>query len=174
MTCEKDTLDAGASFSFHVSSTTTAATAEDSPVENEACVGTSNDGEACDDDQTEVLGADIQISKVADDDSVDAGDSIGFTITVTNNGDGAATGVHVSDVLPTDLGLSWTAGAVTGPNAAGASCAIAAGSLTCDTASLPSGGSFSVHISSPTTWATAASSPVENTRRGHDHERRLR
>ena len=163
VTCDKATLDVSETIVFHVSSSTTAATAEDSPVENDACVTTTNDGEGCDGAQTDVLGADIQIVKVADDEVVDAGDLIGFTITVFNNGDGAATGVHVSDLLPTDLGLSWTAGPVTGPNAAGATCAIAAGSLTCDTASLPSKGSFSVHIGSPTTWATAASSPVDNT-----------
>ena len=162
VTCDKATLDDQGSFAFHVSSSTAAATAEDSPVENEACVGTSNDGADCDDDQTQVLGADIQIAKVADDDSVSAGDTIGFTITVTNNGDGAATGVHVSDTLPTDAGLSWSKGPVTGPNASGVTCAITLGVLTCDKASLPSKGSFSVHISSPTTAATAAESPVEN------------
>ena len=163
VTCDKETLDKDASFSFHVTSTTTAATAEDSPVENSACVKTTNDGEGCSGDEVEVLGADIQIAKVADDDVVNAGEDIGFTITVRNNGDGTATGVHVSDLLPTDNGLNWSAGAPFGPDAAGVTCGILAGSLTCDIASLPSDGTFSVHISSPTTWATAASSPVENT-----------
>ena len=37
-----------------------------------------------------------------------AGDTIGFTVTVTNTGAGTAKGVTVSDTLPTDAGLNWT------------------------------------------------------------------
>ncbi len=163
VTCDKDSLAAGSSFSFHISSPTTSATAASSPVDNSASVTTTNDGSDEDADKVDVLGADIQITKTADDSVVDAGDAIGFTITVTNNGAGPARGVHVADPLPTDPGTSWTAGPVTGPDSAGVTCGIAAGSLTCDLASLPSGGGFSIHISSPTTGATAGSSPVDNT-----------
>src|SRR6185369_4841972 len=78
---------------------------------------------------------------------VNAGDSIGFDITVTNEGDGTALGVHVTDVLP--AGINWSAGAPTG-DITGVSCAIAAGTLTCDDASMASGDSFTVHISGAT------------------------
>ena len=150
-------LAAGASFSFHISSGTTAATAVDSPVDNEACVTTTNDGEGCANDKVDVLGADIQISKVADDNSVDAGDTIGFTVVVKNNGAGAAKGVTVSDPLPTDAGLDWTL-----DDNAGGKCSLASGVVTCGPLDLAAGASFTFHITSDTTAATVADSPVEN------------
>ena len=95
-----------------------------------------------------VLEAHIAITKTANPQGpVNAGDSIGFDITVTNEGDGTALGVHVTDVLP--AGINWSAGAPTG-DITGVSCAIAAGTLTCDDASMASGDSFTVHISGAT------------------------
>ena len=45
------------------------------------------------------------IDKVADHGSVDAGSHVGFTITVTNTGEGTLHGVTVTDDLPG--GLAW-------------------------------------------------------------------
>jgi uncharacterized repeat protein (TIGR01451 family)/fimbrial isopeptide formation D2 family protein len=132
-------------------------------VYNEATVTTTNDGTDSSHDQVDVLGAHIAIEKVADNPVVEAGTQAGFTITVTNQGEGTATGVHVDDPLPTDAGTAWTIeGSPTG-DTAGLSCAIAAGTLSCDKPSLDSGASFSVHIVSPTTDATIADSPIDNT-----------
>src|SRR6185503_11089569 len=75
------------------------------------------------------------------------GGEIGFDIKVTNTGDGTALGVTVTDNLP--AGIVWTADAPTGNNA-GVSCSIDTAQnpdvLTCTDASLPSKGSWTVHI----------------------------
>ena len=106
---------------------------------------------------------DLAITKTADAASVSAGSPIGFTITVTNGGAGAATGVHVSDTLPTDAGTSWSIDGSPSGDTTGLTCGITGGVLTCDKASLTAGQSFSLHIVSPTTAATIADSPVDNT-----------
>ena len=56
-----------------------------------------------------VLCAAIEITKVADSATVNAGDPIGFTIRVTNSGDGVARNVSSSDTL--DPAFTWTLGA---------------------------------------------------------------
>ena len=48
----------------------------------------------------------LQIAKTALSGTVDAGSSIGFSITVTSNGPGTAANVVVTDTLPTGTGLS--------------------------------------------------------------------
>src|SRR5205085_1257358 len=50
----------------------------------------------------------IHIVKTADAAQVNAGQQIGFTLTVSNTGSSAATGVNLSDVLPANANLSWT------------------------------------------------------------------
>jgi uncharacterized repeat protein (TIGR01451 family) len=74
---------------------------------------------------------------------VDAGDQVGFDITVTNTGTATVTGVHVDDALP--AGLDWEI-ASTG----GSDCAItgSVGSqvLACDEPSMAPGDSFVTHI----------------------------
>ena len=159
LSCNLGDLASGQVRTVHITSPTTKATVADSPVVNTAYVTTTNDGSDNDTDQVVVLGASIDIEKVADDASVSAGDKIGFLITVTSGGPGTAKGVQVSDPLPADAGTSWS---IDGGTAAG-SCQIAAGSLTCDLGDLASGQVRTVHISSPTTKATVADSPVVNT-----------
>jgi len=101
----------------------------------------------------------IDVTKVPDATPVAAGSPIGFTITLSYPGPGNALNVSISDTLPTDAGLSWTIESQSG----GGSCAIASGVLTCSIASLAPGSPITVHITSPTTSATATSSPVDNT-----------
>ena len=48
--------------------------------------------------------ADIHILKTADATQVNAGDPIGFTMTVYNDGTGDAKGVTLSDTLPSKAG----------------------------------------------------------------------
>ncbi|HZC74140.1 MAG TPA: hypothetical protein VE442_25870 [Jatrophihabitans sp.] len=106
----------------------------------------------------------LTITKQADAGSVDVGSNIGFKITVTNDGAGTATGVVISDPLPSGPGISWSIVSETGP-------------LTCDdpivnntlhcTGSLPENVSEVVHVTSATVWNSNANScsgsPYDNT-----------
>ena len=60
---------------------------------------------------TDVLFPDLDITKTADHASVNAGEQVGYTITVTNNGEGKAFDVVMNDTLPTNPGLNWSVGA---------------------------------------------------------------
>ncbi len=99
----------------------------------------------------------LAITKTADAARVSAGDPIGYTVTVTNNGTGTAKGVIATDTLPTDAGLAW----ILDDNAGGL-CSLTAGVVTCGPIDLVAGDGFSFHVTSPTTVATAAESPVTN------------
>jgi uncharacterized repeat protein (TIGR01451 family) len=105
-----------------------------------------------DDATVEVTGCagSVVISKTADESTVNAGDPIGFTITVTNVGDGSADDVVVTDELPTaGSGLEWS---IDPPNEL---CSIEGGTLTCDFGTLAPNGqqgdSASVHVVSSST-----------------------
>src|SRR5439155_174699 len=161
LSCGPSDLAGGASYTVHLSSPTTAATAGSSPVDNTANVTTTNDGSDTASASVEVLGAAIDVAKSADNPSVSAGDAIGFTVTVTNNGTGIARNVALNDALPADAGTSWSIDG--GTYATYTTCAIARGTLSCGPSDLAGGASYTVHVSSPTTAATAGSSPVFNT-----------
>jgi uncharacterized repeat protein (TIGR01451 family) len=95
---------------------------------------------------------DLAIEKHADDSSVHAGDEIGYTVTVSNEGDGEAEDVQLTDQLPADPGLDWAIEGTTG----GWDCEIGGGVLTCGGQGfdLGTGEWASVHITSPTTVET--------------------
>jgi uncharacterized repeat protein (TIGR01451 family) len=88
----------------------------------------------------------LTISKVADDDTVNAGNRIGFTITVTSSGKATATNVTLVDALPTGSGISWT---IDGGTGAG-SCSIEGSALSCGFGDMAPGSSSTVHIGSDT------------------------
>jgi uncharacterized repeat protein (TIGR01451 family) len=50
----------------------------------------------------------LVVTKTADATGVTAGQQIGFTVTVTNNAAGAATGLALTDHLPAGTGINWT------------------------------------------------------------------
>src|SRR5438034_295167 len=104
LSCGPSGLAGGASYIVQLCSPTTAATPGSSPVDNTADVTTTNDGSDTASASVEVLGAAIDVAKSADNASVSAGDAIGFTVTVTNNGTGIARNVALNDALPTDAG----------------------------------------------------------------------
>jgi uncharacterized repeat protein (TIGR01451 family) len=131
-------------------------------VSNTATVATSNGGSGQSSASTCVAGASIHIAKTADANQVDAGEGIGFTLTVYNSGTGDAKGVSLSDPLPTNTGLNW----VIGNQGSGwnGTCKINGGTLTCGPATVPfgttlAGSSFTVHITSTTTAATGGGCP---------------
>ena len=153
LSCQFGDLNPGESRTVHVSGTTDA---QDCKVLlNTATVSASNEPQANQGNNTDsatitVLCPSLNISKIADKQSVSAGDPIGYTITVTNSGQGAATNVVVTDTLPTNGGLSWTIDGGTGAQ----DCSITNGVLTCTFPSIAAGASVTVHLSSPTTTAT--------------------
>ena len=91
---------------------------------------------------------DLDITKTADDASVILGDTLGYTITVTNTGDGDATNVGITDNLPT--GMTWTESpnktecAITGDPGTGQQLHCVVPTIVNTT------GSFSVHITAQT------------------------
>ena len=113
---------------------------------------------------------------------MNAGEQIGFTLTVYNAGTGDAHGVTLTDTLPVKAGLDWSI-ADAGCRLGRRRCAIAAGVLTCGPVTVPAGTTqaaitFTVHITSPTTAATGGVCPegsgvIDNTGRCDDDERRL-
>ncbi len=158
LSCAFGDLANGATRTIHISGETTsrncglvsniATVAADNEPSNKLANNTSSD-------DIKVDCADLELTKTADDASVSAGDQIGFTITVSNNGAGTAKGVTVSDTLPTDAGLSWSI------DPANAAWTIVNGVLKYGPADLASGASISVHITSDTTAETCGN--VDNT-----------
>jgi uncharacterized repeat protein (TIGR01451 family) len=101
-------------------------------------------GEVCG-GETE-LTADVSIVKWADDDEVDAGDSVGYGLKVTNNGTGTATNVTVTDNT-LDLPLIFSA-----PTASQGTCAIdGTNNLTCSLGDIAAGGEVTITFVAETT-----------------------
>ena len=95
----------------------------------------------------------LTIIKTADAATVNAGQNIGFTITITNNGAAEATGVTINDLLPAGTGVNWA------ESPDNANCSIAGSppteTLSCGPVTLAAaGGSLSVHVQSATTGAS--------------------
>ena len=138
--CDLGDLADGDSVTITVTGTTDAA--DCATLDNTAFADASNDDEVSDDGDITVQCPDIDITKVADDESVSAGSDVGFTITVTNDGPGTAYDVTVEDELPE--GLDW----VVDPEVDG--CAITEGVLECDLGDLEDGDEVEIHISAST------------------------
>ena len=147
------TLASGASLSVHISSTTSTASCPN--VSNVAHASSSNDGSPSTSSIVITVNCpNVTVAKSADDSEVSAGDQIGYTITVHNGGAGDATGVKLTDTLPTNTG-TWS---FDNPSVGwGGTCGITSGVLSCGGASgvtLASGGSLSVHVTSTTSAAS--------------------
>jgi uncharacterized repeat protein (TIGR01451 family) len=175
VTVPAGTTLAGSTFTVHITSPTTAATGGSCPttgnVDNTGTVTTTNGGSGQATATTCVAAPAIRILKTADATQVNAGEQIGFTLRVYNDGTGDAKGVTLTDPLPTKPGLAWQIASQ--GSGWGGTCAIVAGTLSCGPATVPfgttlAGTTFTVHITSPTTAATAGSCPggsgvVDNT-----------
>ncbi|MFL5760889.1 MAG: thrombospondin type 3 repeat-containing protein [Thermomicrobiales bacterium] len=155
ISCDFADLAPGMAISFHVSAQSDpefCGQLETSPTvaaTNEPSTRLANNGDFA--SLITVACPQVSMTKVADAGSVDPGETIGFTVTVSNEvGQGVANGVTLDDPLPANPGLSWT---IDGGSAAGL-CQISGGDLTCDYGAFDDGESQDVHISSPTTGAT--------------------
>ena len=104
---------------------------------------------------------DLQVTKTASAASIQPGDNVTYTITVTNNGPSNATGVTVTDPIPTDLTY------VSATPSAG-SCSYTAPTVTCSLGSLANGASATITLVAtgsavglPVNVATVAASQVD-------------
>ena len=99
-----------------------------------------------------LVGPNLQITKVAGDATIVAGEDAVFTITVTNAGSGTAFQVSLTDTLPNIAGLTW---GVEAPNTLG--CSIVAGpppTLSCPLFDLAVGASAAVTVKAATNLTT--------------------
>ncbi|RNL80148.1 DUF11 domain-containing protein [Nocardioides marmorisolisilvae] len=113
LTCT-GTLAAGATQIVHITAPTSFL--QCGTYDNTATLTASNTPQAPEgEDTTHVLCADVVVQKAADDSSVDVGDDIGFSVTISNNGSGQALGVDVEDPLPGGQGVHWSIDGSTGP-----------------------------------------------------------
>ena len=101
----------------------------------------------------------LSITNAADAKSVSAGSSVGFTVTLTNGGSGAATGVTLSDPLPGATGVSWSIDTQLGPAGCTLTGNAASQSVGCGTFTLAAGASERFHVTSLTTSASCTSLP---------------
>ncbi len=115
--------------------------------------------------QAEVLSADVTIDKDADNATVNAGEDIGFTVTVRRKG------VETDDPLPAGTGVDWVLD-VAGSDA---TCAITGTppteTLNCGPVDLATGESLTAHVTSGTTVDSCGT--YDNTDHFHHHQRRL-
>jgi uncharacterized repeat protein (TIGR01451 family) len=119
----------------------------------------------CTSEQLVIKPADIKIVKTPDAAQVNAGEDIGFTLTVYNAGAGDAHGVTLTDTLPVKAGLDWS---IDDQGTGWAdTCSIDSGLLTCGGANgvtvqantTQEKSTFTVHITSPTTAETGGTCP---------------
>jgi uncharacterized repeat protein (TIGR01451 family) len=164
LTCHMGTVPAHTSsgYTIHLSSPTTAATC--GTVSNSANATAANNISATT-PAPAVVDVDcpgLAITKTPDHSSVSAGDTIGYTISVTNSGAGSASNAVVTDSLPTNSGTSWSVDAVDLAGVAqssawiAANCSPSGSTLTCHMGTVPGGttSGYTIHLSSPTTAAT--------------------
>jgi uncharacterized repeat protein (TIGR01451 family) len=152
LTCTFGTMASGTTKSITLTATTSKADCS-TGLSNTATVTATVDSNSSNNSSTATLGVhcgNLIVTKTADVGTVNAGQPIGFLITVTNDGVGTATGVTVADTLPTNGGTSWTIDAANSDTG----CTIATGTLSCSFGSLAPTASKHVHITSPTTAAT--------------------
>jgi uncharacterized repeat protein (TIGR01451 family) len=104
----------------------------------------------------------LRISKVADVAMEEAGNPIGFAITVTSDGPGTARNVTLTDPLPTGAGISWTESS--------ADCTIANNTLSCSFGDMAAGATRTVQITSPTTAQSCAVYPNTASAQATNHD----
>src|SRR5205085_1336613 len=108
----------GESYVLHVSAATSFA--DCTKYDNTATASASNAPDAQGSDSIQCQKPSLSVTKKADKATVDAGDPLGFTITVSNGGPGTAKGVTLDDPLPGGTKAGWSLDS----NSGSATCAI--------------------------------------------------
>jgi uncharacterized repeat protein (TIGR01451 family) len=146
LTYTPTTLAGTTSTHVHVTSSTASNTCGN--FDNTASFTSTNGGSGSDSATTTVNC--MVVAKTADAPSVTVGQQIGYTVTVTNNAAGTATGLTVTDHLPAGAGINWTidgAGSSAGWSITGS----APNQSLVSPTTLDSGQSTHVHVVSATT-----------------------
>jgi uncharacterized repeat protein (TIGR01451 family) len=158
LTCAMGTLPTGATRTVTVTAETTAQSC--GPLENTASATSSTElANLANNEATATVTvdcADVVITKSAVDPVVTAGGEIAFDIVVTNNGDGNAYGVTVTDTLPDVAGTAWSIDAANSD----AGWTLTVGSLAWGPGTVAAGSSVKVRVVSDTTSASCG--PVPN------------
>ena len=156
LSCTFATLDEAASNTIHVSGVTDAQ--DCGTLSNTATVAADNEGsDQTDNSDTATITVNcpnLTITKTADDASVNAGSDIGFTVTLSNAGPGSATGASINDPLPGGTGVDWSIDSNTPASSCSISGTAPTQTLSCGPATVASGGSVTVHVTSHTTSAS--------------------
>jgi uncharacterized repeat protein (TIGR01451 family)/LPXTG-motif cell wall-anchored protein len=159
--CNLGDMGPGASASVHIVSATTAASGGDYP--NTATATADNHGPVEASAEIVVLPPKLLITKTADAPQVNAGQPIGFSITVSNSdaeGTGIARSVTLSDPLPGHDGVDWSISPdYAGPGTCSISGTAPNQTLNCAFGDMAPGDSTSVHIVSDTTSNSVATYP---------------
>lgn len=157
--CSLGDMAPGATYHIHITSSTTASSAGTYP--NTATAAADNAPSVNASATVVVIAPDVTVTKTADSAVVDAGSSIGFTVTITNSSaqnTGTATGVTVADPLPMGTGINWTIDQQWSNR-----CMITATDggtpgqeLDCMAFTIAPGASYAVHITSTTEFQSCA------------------
>jgi uncharacterized repeat protein (TIGR01451 family) len=139
--CDIGDMASGDSFSVTVETPTSYPDDCGVTLNNLAVASGSNAAEVSDNGDISVSCPQLTIEKTPDGGTVVAPGTASFTIVLTNNGPGVATGVVIDDDLP--AGYTWT------ENPDAGECDITAGHLHCDVGNLNDGQSVSVTVEAP-------------------------
>lgn len=163
LTCNLGDMAAKASYTVHITSATTSGSAGTYP--NTATVTADNAPTQQSSATIVVRAPALTITKTADASPVLAGNSIGFTVAVSNSsavGTGTATGVTIHDPLPSANGANWSISpAYSGPGTCSITGSAGNQTLVCNLGTMAPGATASVHITSST--SSSACNPEPNT-----------
>jgi uncharacterized repeat protein (TIGR01451 family) len=150
--CSAVDLASGESYTLHVSAATSNAAC--TKYDNTATASASNAPDAQGSDSIQCLKPGLNVVKTADAATVDAGDPLGFTITVGNGGPGAALGVTLADPLPAGTtAAGWTLDSNSGSATCAVTGAVGSQELDCSAVDLAANASYTLHVSAATSFA---------------------
>jgi large repetitive protein len=159
-TCQLGDVAPGASVTITVTATVDAAQAAGTLTNSASATSPSTPDPATSNNTATVpvivsVAADVAVSKTVTPSVLVAGQPVTYTIDVSNNGPSTATGVVLSDPMPTGI----TATAVTATAMTGTGCLLG-GTVTCDIGTLAPGGTVTVTITGSVSAAATAGTSI--------------